>query len=148
MKPEFYIPVKPWRLNQLWGRFDPKTYAQFGFSRHNGIDVALAPDKRILAPFDGIIIRSDNQPNGGGIFIGLLSKNFYDFPNFVCKTPEGNKVNFPDMRCQVLFDFLHLEKPMVKLGQEVKAGDLVAIADNTGFSTGPHTHIQPRRVVS
>jgi murein DD-endopeptidase MepM/ murein hydrolase activator NlpD len=29
---------------------------------------------------------------------------------------------------------------------EYKTSDVLAVQDNTGFSTGPHTHIQPRRV--
>jgi len=30
-------------------------------------------------------------------------------------------------------------------GQAVKLGDVLAVGDKTGFSTGPHTRNQPRR---
>ena len=47
----------------------------------------------------------------------------------------------------VLLDFLHCAKLLVKEGDTVKTGQPIALADNTGFTTGPHLHIQPRRVV-
>jgi murein DD-endopeptidase MepM/ murein hydrolase activator NlpD len=42
---------------------------------------------------------------------------------------------------------LHLDRPLVQEGQTGKTGNLVAICDNTGFSTGPHCHKQWRRVL-
>lgn len=146
MTPEFFKPIKTFVLNQGWGTYDPKDYQQFGFTRHNGLDVRLGDGAEVRAPFDGSVVRSGNQPTGGGIFIGFLSDNFYDFPAFTCITPEGVSIPFPAGSYRVLMDFLHLDHPILKLGDNAKCGELLAIADNTGFSTGPHTHIQPRRV--
>jgi hypothetical protein len=39
----------------------------------------------------------------------------------------------------------HLARPLVKEGQEVKAGDLLGIADSTGASTGAHLHLTLKR---
>ncbi|HXI98625.1 MAG TPA: M23 family metallopeptidase [Gemmatimonadaceae bacterium] len=134
---EFPYPVKPWLQTQAWGVLNP-AYQQFGFSRHNGNDVALGADKLIRAPFPGTInyvATKDNglwQPNGGGVFVSLLSKDEYHFDDGVI--------------AYVMADFLHLEQPLVALGDEALLGTVLAIADNTGFSTGPHTHIQLRRV--
>lgn len=128
-----YYPAFPYRVNQGWGIRNP-LYEQFGFSLHNGIDIALGEDKRLYAPFDGTIVRTGNQPNGGGIFLGLMSKDVYAFPD--------NK------QARVLLDFLHNEKNVVTEGEEVVRGQLLAVGDNTGFSTGPHTHLQPRRIRS
>ena len=131
MKLSLYYPAKPWKVNQKWGISDPKTYSQFGFTRHNGEDIALGVDKMIYAPFRGKIIVSGNQPNGGGIYIGFLSEDKYTFEDGVTS--------------HVLLDFLHLDHVIGQVNVPYKVGDLLAKADNTGFSTGPHTHIQPRR---
>ncbi len=133
MKPQYHFPVKPFRLNQAWGILN-SIYNQFGFSRHNGIDFALGTDKTVRYPWSGTgtVVRVGDQPNGGGIFVGIMSNELYEFD---------------DRRgARILSDFLHCEKLLVGLGDKVRTGDPIAVADNTGFSTGPHTHEQDRRV--
>lgn len=125
-----YYPAKPYVISQGWGIVNP-LYKQFGFERHNGVDFQHGTDKRLCAPIDGKIVRTGNQPNGGGIFLGLMSDQRHLFD-------DGRE-------CYVLLDFLHLEHILVKEGDNVKAGDIIAIQGNTGLSTGPHTHMQPRR---
>lgn len=145
MKLELFYPVRIYKVNSHWGVFveDPNNpghsiYEKFGFKLHNGEDLALVDGQEIRAPFDCVVVRAGTrengmwQPNGGGIYLGLLSKNFYDFP---------------DGTYQVLIDFLHCQELKVKEGDEVKVGELVALGDSTGFVTGAHTHMQPRRVI-
>jgi murein DD-endopeptidase MepM/ murein hydrolase activator NlpD len=147
----FARPIKPYIVNQAWGVFNA-IYQQFGFSWHNGVDLALAPDRKIFAPFDYTVVRVATRENGGwqehggGIFIGLMSEPI-DFPAFTQTTPNGIAVNFAAGTYRVLLDMLHLDHPLVKEGQTGKTGDLVAICDSTGFSTGPHCHTQWRRVL-
>jgi murein DD-endopeptidase MepM/ murein hydrolase activator NlpD len=126
-----YWPAKPYKVHQVWGIRNP-LYEQFGFKRHNGEDFALGADTRLYAPCSGTIVRTGNQPNGGGIFLSVMSEHY----------------QFPDGQYRVLIDLLHCEKLLVSEGAQVTVGDVVAIADNTGLSTGPHTHIQVRRVHS
>ena len=130
---EIFKPIKPWIVTRPWGVYD-KLYEQFGFSTHNGIDVRIV-DKvtRAKAPFDCEVYRIINQPIGGGLTVGLISKNEYLFEDGI--------------KCRILVDFLHLHKVLVNVGQKLEAGDDVAICDNTGSaSTGPHLHSQWRRV--
>lgn len=134
-KLSLYYEAKPWKLNQKWGVHDPKTYAQFGFEDHNGIDINPGGGKEIRAPFPYEAFRTLWQPSGGGLVLSILSLEEYE-------APDG-KPAF------VLIDYLHLERYVkVPGGNTYKGdmGDLLAIADNTGFSTGPHTHAQYRWV--
>lgn len=121
---KYYRPIQTRRINQAWGVKDP-LYQQFGFSLHNGTDYPHSSSRIIHAPCDGTIVRTGNQPNGGGIFCGLID----------CDT-------------RYLVDFLHCEKLLVSEGQYVHMGDKLAIQGNTGLSSGPHTHIQVRPVAS
>jgi murein DD-endopeptidase MepM/ murein hydrolase activator NlpD len=139
MKPEFFYPVKPHFLTQGWGIFRPEIYAQFGFNRHNGLDHGFLGSKNIYAPCDGTVLLQGNEPKGGGIYVAILSHPF-SFPEFTCSTPDKKSIKFAAGWHRVRIDFLHLEKILVKPGDFIKAGDLIAIGDNTGFSTGPHCH--------
>jgi murein DD-endopeptidase MepM/ murein hydrolase activator NlpD len=136
MRFTFPYPVKPWLQTQAHGIYNP-AYHRFGFDRHNGNDVALGRDRLIRAPFPGKIVRvatKENglwQPAGGGVYIGLLSKLAYEFDDGVVSN--------------VLADFLHCEQLLRGEREDVLLGTVLAVADNTGFSTGPHTHIQLRR---
>lgn len=130
MKLELFYEAKPWKVNQEWGVFNP-VYNQFGFSRHNGVDIALGSDKRLRAPFECEVTKIAYQPGGAGTYICLLSLNQYEFD---------------DAKAWVEMTYMHLEKTLVPVGKKLFIGEAFAVADNTGFSTGPHTHIAAKRV--
>ena len=125
-----HYPVKPHVVNQKWGIYG-EIYKQFGFTRHNGEDLNLVIGQRISAPFDGKVIKVGFQPNGGGNFIGILSKEEFTFEDGIT--------------CPVLLDFLHCSAILVKEGDLCTLGDKIALGGNSGLSTNPHTHVQPRR---
>lgn len=87
-------------------------------SQHNGIDIGVDLDKEVLAWWSGTVKVADFTPGcGGEVFI--VSGNW-------------------DSR------FCHLNKILVKPGQTVKAGDVVALSGSTGNSQGPHLHWEIR----
>lgn len=132
MKFQIHYPTKPYRITQRWGIYRPEIYSQFGFTRHNGEDFALGYEAKLYSIFDGVVVKKGYQPSGGGIFVGIISKHEYEFDDGI--------------KCRVLADYLHCKEILVNEGQNVETGELIAIADNTGFSTGNHTHLQLRRV--
>ncbi|MDD2530415.1 MAG: peptidoglycan DD-metalloendopeptidase family protein, partial [Bacteroidales bacterium] len=86
---------------------------------HGGIDFALNVGEPIYAVFDGVIRVA--QVNGGyGKMILIRHYN----------------------NLETLYG--HLDKILVKVGQEVKAGDMIGYSGNTGYSTGPHLHFECR----
>lgn len=86
---------------------------------HGGIDFALKIGEPIYAVFDGVVRVA--QVNGGyGKMILIRHYN----------------------NLETLYG--HLDKINVKVGQEVKAGDIIGLSGNTGFSTGPHLHFETR----
>ncbi|MCI0565571.1 M23 family metallopeptidase [bacterium] len=136
MQLELWYPVRPYKVNKPWGVPDP-VYEAFGFKRHNGEDAALATGQTIRAPFDCEVTKVAFQPTGAGHYVALLSKNEFD----AWKHTNDGKKAFVEIT------FMHCQRTLVVPGQKLKIGDPVALGDNTGFSTGPHTHIAPKRVI-
>lgn len=126
---KLYFPAKPFRLTQAWGILNP-IYQQFGFTRHNGVDFALGADSKLYAPAPGTVVRVGYQPTGAGHFLSIMTPAY----TWADTSPK-----------HVLIDLMHCKAILVKEGDKVEVGTPLAIANNTGFSTGPHTHIQVRR---
>lgn len=123
---ELWYPANnhPWTLNQAWGVYNP-AYEQFGFNRHNGIDIPIAPDKAIYCPVRATVNRIEFFPEGGGHQVKLVTTD---------------KWNVGGVDCYVLIIFMHNESILVNVGDVCEVGKQLTIPDNTGFSTGPHTH--------
>lgn len=128
---DLYYEAKPFKVTQKWGIYDPATYRRFGYDRHSGVDIAHGTNARVRAPFDYEIYRTLWQPNGGGRVLTIVSKQAYEGPG-------GAPLH-------VMADYLHLAS-YVRTEGEGKTGDLLCLAGNSGFSTGPHTHISYRWV--
>ena len=135
---EIHYPFKPFEITQVWG--NPNTaYEQFGFELHNGVDARpwysdaqLRSYYPVYCPVDGFTVwKVDYQPNGGGNEVWLISDNEYQMF---------------DKKCRALLVLCHGKKVLVKAGDKLSVGDLLMIGDNTGFSTGTHTHIGLYRV--
>jgi len=86
---------------------------------HGGIDFALNIGEPIYAVFDGVVRVA--QINGG-------------YGNMILVRHYNNLETL----------YAHLSKMIVKVGQEVQAGDIIGYSGNTGFSTGPHLHFECR----
>lgn len=126
-----YYPVTPHIVNRGWGVPDV-LYKEFGFDLHNGVDLALVHGQPIYAPFDCRVTKVAVEPNGSGLYVCLLSRARYEFPD--------------GMKARVEITFMHLSNTHVRVGMNLSVGAEIGFGGNTGRSTGPHTHMAPKRV--
>jgi murein DD-endopeptidase MepM/ murein hydrolase activator NlpD len=132
MRLEFWCPAKPLNITQAWGIYNP-AYLQFGFSRHNGTDIKVGSDKKLYWPVKNCRVYDTEWGDATGWRIKANSLDLYDFP-------DGK-------RAYVNIIMMHMDhKSPVPIGTILAVGDYVGVPDNTGFSTGPHTHVMGRRV--
>jgi murein DD-endopeptidase MepM/ murein hydrolase activator NlpD len=126
---KIYYPHKPYFITQHWGNPNP-AYEQLGFKLHNGVDANIAANVsefRVNCPVQGFVVESVSfEENGGGNQLSLVSKE---------------KLQVGDKKCYARIFICHAKKILVPVGYEPKLGELILIADNTGFSTGLHTHM-------
>ena len=88
-------------------------------SKHYGIDYAVPKDTPIKAVTNGTVTRTfDNQLGGKVLQIAEDNGRYHQW-------------------------YMHLNRYNVKIGDHVKAGDVIAYSGNTGEqTTGPHIHFQ------
>jgi len=122
--PEPFKGILDWpargELTQGYGRtaFALKHYhSRF----HNGIDIALNIGTPLKAAAKGKVIALGNQDRY--CWHGAYGK-------FVALKHPNNLVTL----------YAHLSLIKVKIGQEVKRGEVIGYSGNTGYSTGPHLH--------
>lgn len=96
---------------------------------HNGIDlVGLNGDRVLVAPCDGTIRSSTLIPKSSGNIT-------WEWGNYIrLDTTDGYNI----FMC-------HMAERKVKVGQKVKAGDIVGLQGNTGYSFGEHCHFEVRK---
>lgn len=87
---------------------------------HYGTDLDLEIGDSVLACFDGVVRISKFNPGGYGHYVMVRHHNGLE-------TLYG-----------------HLSERLVRVGQHVKAGELIGWGGNTGRSSGPHLHFEVR----
>lgn len=115
--PSIALPLKKIQISSPFGsRRDPMN--RRSRRMHNGLDLK-ARFEEVYSMLPGIVTRTTSSTNGG----------YYVTVNHgVC-----------------VCSYLHLSKIKVKVGQHVKAGEIIAISGNSGKrTTGPHLHIACR----
>ena len=109
-------PVRGWVTSTFGVRRDP-----FDGERrmHEGLDIATRTGTPVLATAAGIVREVGTEPGYGKL---VVIDHGYGF-----STAYG-----------------HNSRILVKVGQRVRRGDVVATAGNTGRSSGPHVHYEVR----
>ena len=82
---------------------------------HDGVDIAVAEGTEVRAVKSGVVTEVRTSDTYGNLM--------------KYETEDGYEVMYA-----------HLSKVMVKEGEKIKQGQVVAKSGNTGLSTGPHLH--------
>lgn len=141
---KIYYPFKPYIITQHWGNPNPAYATQFNdpnFKLHNGVDAntgalnwdgSVSTEFPVYCPVEGFTVqRVDFAPQGGGNELWLIS---------------NEPVEMFERTCYAFIPLCHAKKVLVQAGDKPALGELLMIADNTGFSTGLHTHMGLYRV--
>jgi murein DD-endopeptidase MepM/ murein hydrolase activator NlpD len=107
-------PTKGWLSSRFGYRISPFTQRK---EMHKGLDISTRLNTPIVAPADGIIIKTGWNGSFGKM-ISIRHGNGY------------------------ITKYAHLNKILVKKGQAVKRGDKLGLVGQTGRSTGPHLHYE------
>lgn len=105
-------PVKGWVTSGFGPRMSPFTEKP---AWHDGLDIGAAPNTPVHAPAQGRITSISYDPKLGNMV----------------RVDHGFGV-------ETLYG--HLAKSLVKEGQRVERGDVIALVGSSGLSTGPHLH--------
>jgi murein DD-endopeptidase MepM/ murein hydrolase activator NlpD len=84
---------------------------------HTGIDISTQPGKPVRVTADGIVSFSGWSGANGNL---IAVEHGFGYTTF----------------------YAHNKKNLVKVGQIVKRGDIIAYVGSTGSSTGPHVHYE------
>lgn len=108
----------PTQVRRISSKFGYRTlYGKLEF--HNGIDIPVWYGSRVLATKDGVVTKASWQA-GYGWTVEL-----------------AHEMGFTTI-------YGHNSKLLVQKGDEVKAGDVIALSGSSGRSTGPHLHYEIR----
>ncbi len=94
-------------------------YGRRGGRSHTGVDLKTKPNDEIHAAFDGVV---------------TMSQRYYAYGNYI-KIRHANGIE----TC-----YSHNSKNLVKKGDKVKAGQVIALTGRTGRATTEHLHFECR----
>ncbi len=109
-------------LTQYFGA-NPQNYSQFGLPGHDGLDIRAPKGSKVFSVAPGRVKLVVRDPDGHnyGRHIRITHADGYETI------------------------YAHLDKALVKEGNRVEAGTLIALADDTGNSFGSHLHLTLKR---
>lgn len=95
-----------------------KPYSEItGDIGHPGIDIALPTGQDIFASHEGVVLEADDNDDRDGLGITIYDKF-----------------------TRIITSYWHNSKNLVRQGEVVKKGKLIALSGGTGKAYGPHLH--------
>ena len=121
LQKDVFVAGKPVRVGWISSYFGTRTDPFHGkISYHSGVDFAGKLGSEIVAVAAGVVTYSDN------------------------KSGYGNMVEISHGR-EFKTRYAHNKSNLVKVGDIVKKGQVIALMGNSGRSTGPHVHFEVYR---
>lgn len=125
--------IKPVEYNRISAEFGSRYLADTKVF-HDGVDLAADNGKEIIAPMDGTVIVT----------------NFYTQSEILSSDIQIPYKLGPSYGRSLVIDhgngyrtlYAHCSDVLVKVGDEVKQGDVIAMVGSTGRSTGNHLHFE------
>ncbi len=116
---ETVTQTQQWWAYPLPGAKVISPFGRRGGRSHSGTDIKTKANDKILAAFDGEVV---------------FSANYYGYGKLIrIKHPNGLETYYS-----------HNSKNMVKVGDHVKAGQVIALTGRTGRATTEHLHFETR----
>ncbi|MBN2693128.1 M23 family metallopeptidase [bacterium] len=110
-------PVRGWLSSEFGPRTDPFT----GDTKfHEGLDIANNEGLPIKASGNGVVTFAGEQGGYGNV---IIISHGYDLET----------------------RYAHLQRILIKKGDKIKKGDIIAYLGNSGRSSGPHLHYEIRK---
>ncbi|MFQ5400038.1 MAG: peptidoglycan DD-metalloendopeptidase family protein [Anaerolineae bacterium] len=111
-------PTEYRTINQYFGA-NPQNYARFGLPGHEGIDIMAPTGSKIFAVAPGRVVKVHKTATGHnyGIHVRVAHVDGYQTT------------------------YAHFQQTLVEVNDEVQAGALLGLADDTGNSFGSHLHL-------
>lgn len=100
---------------------------------HPAVDIVIPVGTPVYAIANGQVVKVEERTTGFGNHIVVGHPNVPD--------PDGGTTN-------LYSSYNHLDKILVKDGDIVEKGDLIAYSGNSGLSTAPHLHFQIDREIA
>jgi murein DD-endopeptidase MepM/ murein hydrolase activator NlpD len=114
--------LKPMEGYYATREFGPRMHPVLGiFKTHTGLDIVNDVGTPVVAAADGVIEMAGQS--GGGYGTVVVIRHGYGYQTL----------------------YAHLSKTLVREGQHVRRGDLIAKSGKTGLVSGPHLHYEVRR---
>jgi hypothetical protein len=113
-----FWPTEYRKITQRFG-INPQYYAQFGLPGHEGLDIRAPNGSKVFSVAPGVVHQVTARPTGHnyGIHVRVNHQDGYQTT------------------------YAHMQEVLVRQGEQVEAGTLLGLADDTGNSFGSHLHL-------
>lgn len=126
-----YVYLLPYQEGEQYevGQGYGGKFSHYMKGKQHALDFVMEEGTPICAARGGVVVEVKQNSNKGGKTI-----KYQEYGNYVTICHDDG----------TLANYFHLQKggSKVKVGDKVKAGQVIGLSGNTGWSSGPHLHFQ------